>query len=246
MNESETSKEIFKLDDFVEDTPTFTEFKAKVLREVDELFDGKSVISIAESIKGLGFSKRGEESKLARAELGLPPKREIPLELGLCAYGFQINDYCTPKQSLELAAKEHNEDIDWLESVKHDKWRHNQHVVDVAYEDYFNSVVDVDKVLMKDMVKNSTTLNSGLTNLHRFQKMEMSIKDMKKRLAALEAAQANTRLDVDNILAVTECDVMEPKVKAKLMKEKGVKVEAIAKELKVHRKTIQRWLKAKA
>lgn len=192
--------------------------------------------------------RAAEEAALKREAEGLPPLEKIDYQFGEAAYGYKLKDYeATPRMSLELAAIDFGKDMEWVEEMKHSKWPHNKRIT-LDYKDEFGTFLHDD--LVRSCIADATTLNSGLTVLHKFQKIDRELNQVRAEIAEMKynqklmlIEQAKDRIDIDTLLVETGVEPLSDADKAKLLKANGVKNKVIAERLGVHRNTIAGWLK---
>jgi len=210
----------------------------KFMLEAKEL--GMNSFSMINVIKNLAIQEAIEGST----------KEYLSFDFGRTAYTHQIDNYCKPNESIEFA---HNTvcpeaDPAWVKEAKNYGYGFNEHLIKLLIEDregYFNNLPEqINLNTLKKDVGNSRSLNQGLRKLYGYQKIEKEMTEMKARIAALEAAQTNSRIDIELVKLAVDCPSIPPKTRAKVMRDKGCTIKAIAKELGVHRNTVKRWLEA--
>lgn len=211
-------------------------FREYVESRAEEL--GINMFAFTESLK------KGELERLNSD----PDKKYLSFAFGKTAYAYQLETYCKPKESIDYATSVvyPDEDVEWIKKAKNARYGFNEVIMKVLLEenDYFDSLpAPINLTSVKKDVSNSRSLNQGLRKLHGYQMIEKELTDMKRRIAALEAAQANTKIDVESIKSVVDVPDATPKERAKIMKSKGCTIKAIAQELNINRKTVSRWLK---
>lgn len=193
------------------------------------------------------FTQLNNEYKMQLASISTKPK--ISKELGNTAFGLQIDNGWKPSESLKYAAIEHEEDVETILSVKNDKWRHCTTMVGFHSEFFNDNSMAVSPSELRAAVKSSSTINSGLTRVYKFQQHEKAIRELKERadtqekqLKKLLLEQLSTSLDVEWIKDISGWQ-LEPKDKAKAMRDKGATNKNIAKVLGISERTVVRWLK---
>ena len=181
------------------------------------------------------------EKEVKRHAYANSDRYKISTSRGKSAYGYQIDKACPPVASIRLAATEHEEDIDEVMSVRHDKWNHNRSMIGV-YEDFFNGVgLATGTKELRVAVRSATTLNGGLTRVYNFQKHEAEIRELRERLDKLENQQINTTVDLEFIKDISGWKI-KPKEKAVKLRNTGMTYLAIADILDVSERTVRRWV----
>lgn len=195
------------------------------------------------------FAVLAHLEKKAFERVANPDKEWLTFAFGKTAYSHQLDTYCKPNESIDFAHSVvcPDKDADWVNTAKNDRYAFNSHLINLMIEEkeeYFDNLPEqINLNTLKKDVGKSRSLNQGLRKLHGYQKIEKEMNDMKSRIAALEAAQTNSRIDLDLVKMSVECPIVTPKARAKVMRNNGCTIKSIASELGVHRNTIKNWLK---
>lgn len=202
------------------------------------------LVESGEKSKAIAIAQQFEKGIFS--QLGaMSDKPKLSRAFGETAYGIQITQECKPLDSIRQAAEHLNEDFDSIKSLKmqHDKWYHSKFMVR-TYEQWFHE--EGNKMLPKSElrkdVQDSETLNSGLNKVYKYQKLDKEIRKMKARMSELEQQQDSQAIDIAQIKEMSGWE-LDPKDKAKALKDKGYTYKQVATILGVTDRTIKRWLK---
>lgn len=232
----------------LEEATTLQEVSTAVSAYTKEKLTTKEAFILNKKMETETKRRASEESIERREAAGLPPLEKIDYQFGEAAYGHKLRDCeASPRMSLELAALDLGKDMIWVDSMKHTKWPHNKQIA-VNFKDQLDTFDHND--LVTNCIAEASTLNRGLTVLHKFQEIDRSLKKMREEIDNMKLSQrlmmieqAKDRLDIDVLLSETGVEPLSDKEKAKVLKAKGIKNIVIAERLGVHINTITRWLR---
>lgn len=217
----------------------------KQINDIANRFSGELQEAIASGNKGLALAILDQVRKDTFSFMGSQSSSEkISLSFAITAFTYQIEQECSPQESIKYAAQVHSKDYDQLikDGTHNRRWWIGDKVA--GRIPWFNEQTDnalLPRKKVKESVKNSSTFRKGLGDMSNYQKLDKEIRKMKERLDRLENDSIIKSLSIEHIQDNLDL-VQSGKEKAEVLQAKGFTQKEIAKLLGKTDRTVRRWL----
>lgn len=224
----------------------------KEIADLQNKLDEKLNLLATSGEKGKAFAIANSFSrKLAKTLSSESTREKLGHTFGMTACTLQIQYALKPIDTIKMTADQLGYDFDKIKEngMHHDKY-YLTHRWLTGYPEFFNEEDNplLSKVDLRAAVKDSTTISSGIGQMHSYQVLDEQIKailkenkENKKELSEIKAKQMIQEVDLKHIQDVSGW-VGDPREKARNLRQADYTYKQIANAMGKGESTIRRWL----
>lgn len=200
--------------------------------------------------KGKAFAIANSFSrKLAKTLSAESTREKLGHVFGMTACDLQIQFALKPIETIKMTAEHLGYDFDKIKEngMHHDKYYLTHRWLEAEFFNVEDNPL-LSKVDLRASVKDSTTISSGIGQMHTYQVLDEQIKailkenkETKRELSEIKAKQLIQEVDLKHIQEVSGW-VGDPKEKARNLRQAGYTHKQIANAMGKGESTIRSWL----